>query len=233
MNAETEEENEDVSVCARYSKYPHWNSVLETQFLEDLVSCYPNTSGLDLELYFETDLDDGGGESRPFLETPTWSLSFLEGDSITPIKPVIIPIVQSSKKNRKRSGHCLSNRKLVKTSHYFNHEDWSELFLMQDLSGERFRYHYSSPDLSTDSSSDETSDGEHFEADNIESEDTLEQTETAEAPSKAPVRDAIRRRVEEATDKDRRLLKFKHEKDTWKKYYRPKKVSNIYLFCKF
>ena len=215
----TEEENEDVSVCSRYTKYPKWNSVLETQFLEDLVSYYPNTSGLDLDLYFETDLEDGGDQSRPLLQTPTWSLSLLEGDRLSPVKPVIIPIVQSSsKKKRKISGDTLSKSKLVKTSHYYNPEDWSALYLMQDLSGGRAWDHDSSPDLSSDSSSDD-------EAENTE--DEFEQTEAEEAPSKAPVSDAIRRKIEQTNKTDRRLLKFRLERNMWKKYSYSKKVTNI------
>ena len=167
MNAQVNE-NEDVSVCSRYTKYPQWDSVLETEFLDNLVSCYPNTSGLDLELYFERDLEDGGHKILPLLQTPTWSLSLLEGDNLSPVKPVIIPIVQSSsKKKRRRSGHSiqrtqhnsLKKSKSVKTSYYYNHDDWSELNLMQGLSGEKIGDQYSS----TDSSSDESFDNAHVE----------------------------------------------------------------------
>ena len=218
MNATEEEKNEDVSVCARYTKYPQWDSVLETQFLEDLVNCYPNTSGLDLELYFETDLDDGGDQSRPLLQTPTWSLSLLEGDRLTPVKPVIIPIVQSSKKKRKTSGESLGKSKLVKTSHYSNPEDWSDLYLMQDLSGERVRDYGSSSDLSTYTSSED--DEDEYTEDEVE--------QTGEGPSKAPVSDAIRRKIEQAPKTDRRLLKFRLEKHSWKKYSQPEKVRNVH-----
>ena len=242
MNVAEEEEYEDVSVCARYRKYPQWNSVLETEFLDDLVRCYPNTSGLDLDLYFESDPEDGGGQRRPLLQTPTWSLSLIEGDRLSPIKPVIIPIVQSSKKKRRRSGHLIERSKinsskkgrLVKTSNYYNHKDWSELYLLQNLSGEESRNQYSSTDSSTDLSNDVifeniyAEDNADFNDFDMEDEDVSEQTE--ETTSKAPVRDAIRKQIEES--KDRRLLKFRHEKDTWKKYNHPAKVANLNIVFK-
>ena len=241
MNAQVNE-NEDVSVCSRYTKYPNWDSVLETEFLDNLVSCYPNTSGLDLELYFERDLEDGGHKSLPLLQTPTWSLSLLEGDNLSPVKPVIIPIVQSSsKKIRRRSGqsiertqhNSLKKSKFVKTSYYFNHEDWSELHLMQDLSGEKIGDPCSSTDMSTDSSSDETFDKAHVEKTDEDQhpdtagEELLEQTEIERAQCKAPVRNAIRRQIEEAKATDRWLVKFRLERDTWNKYHNPKKVTKV------
>ena len=239
MNAQVNE-NEDVSVCSRYTKYPQWDSVLETEFLDNLVSCYPNTSGLDLELYFERDLEDGGHKILPLLQTPTWSLSLLEGDNLSPVKPVIIPIVQSSsKKKRRRSGHSiqrtqhnsLKKSKSVKTSYYYNHDDWSELHLMQGLSGEKIGDQYSSTDISTDSSSDESFDNAHVEETdenqhrNTAGEERLEQIEIAQC--KAPVRDVIRRQIEEAKATDRWLVKFRLERDTWNKYHHPKKVTKV------
>ena len=236
MNAQV---NEDVSVCYRYSKHPHWNSILETKFLENLVSCYPNTSGLDLELYFEPDREGRGHQSAPLLETPSWTLSLLEGDNLSPVKPVIIPIMKSSsKKKRTRSGHSiegtqhnsLKKRKFVKTSLYNHEEDWSELYLMQHLSGERIEDNYSSSDMSSDSSSDESFDNTHVEEidedqhPDTADEELLKQTEIARAQSKAPVRDAIRRQIEQTKATDRWLVKLRLERDTWNKYHHPKKV---------
>ena len=242
MNAQV---NEEVSVCSRYSKCHQWNSVLEAKFLENLVSCYPNTSGLDLELYFEPDREDRGHKSAPLLETPSWSLSLLEGDNLSPVKPVIIPIMKSSsKKKRTRSGHSiegtqhnsLKKRKFVKTSHYNHEEDWSELYLMQDLSGERIDDNYSSSDMSSDSSSDESFDNTHVEeSDEDQHQDTtaeelLKQTEKARDRCKAPVRDAIRRQIEQTKATDRWLVKFRLERDTWNKYHHPKEVTKVVDF---
>ena len=229
-----EEEKEDVSICSRYTKYPHWNSVLETEFMEDLVSCYPNTSGLDLEMYFENKCEDGG--NRPVLETPSWSLSLLEcegdGSSNVVNKPIVIPIMHSIKKKRKicdssidsSCSNSLKKSKVSRASHYCNHEDMSELYLIQDIcvSGKRFVDQESS---STDDE-DEVQNPEIFDKkrmyhpDRAAEEVLLMQKKSAGAHCKEfrrnPVRDGIRRTVQEALDK--RVIKFKHEEEIWKKY---------------
>ena len=114
-----------------------------------------------------------------------------------------------------------------KTSYYYNHDDWSELNLMQGLSGEKIGDQYSS----TDSSSDESFDNAHVEETdenqhrNTAGEERLEQIEIAQC--KAPVRDVIRRQIEEAKATDRWLVKFRLERDTWNKYHHPKKVTKV------
>ena len=76
------EYEEDKSVCSRYRKYSYWNPVLETEFLETLVSSYPTTvAGSRPEFHTEEivegkeTLDD---ELEPLMETRTWSLSLLD-----------------------------------------------------------------------------------------------------------------------------------------------------------
>ena len=75
------EDEEDLSVGARYNKYSYWNGVLEAEFLETLVEEYPSiyeekswnsfSSSDDCEEDFEDH------ESFPLIETDSWSLALL------------------------------------------------------------------------------------------------------------------------------------------------------------
>ena len=76
------EYEEDKSVCSRYRKYSYWNPVLETEFLETLVSSYPTKVPGSRPAFHTEEIIEGkealDNGLEPLMETRTWSLSLLD-----------------------------------------------------------------------------------------------------------------------------------------------------------
>ena len=125
-----------LSVSNRYSKYPYWNVLLESEFLQNVANPKYNAENSEDEAPLE-----------PLIETPNWSLTILpeiQENLTRNFKSKSVPdrIKERLKKNKLK----LQEQKELQ-GRIFNVEgDWDELFLVQRSLGLEDRRMYPEPD---------------------------------------------------------------------------------------
>ena len=141
-------DEEDVSVCARYRKYKYWNPVLESEFLQNLVSDFPNSIGISDQDYFGFE-ETEEQKPQPLITTSTWTLSLLEDelqrrcgdDNEVDVKSdnFLHQLAKRKKKVKVKKNSLLRNersryleRKETISSELDEHH-WSDLFLVQTV----------------------------------------------------------------------------------------------------
>ena len=139
-------DEEDVSVCARYRKYKYWNPVLESEFLQNLVSDFPNSTGISDQNYFGFE-EIGEQKPQPLITTSTWTLSLLEDgvqrqfEDEVDLKSdnFLHQLAKKKKKVKVKKNSLLRNeksryleRKETISSELDEHH-WSDLFLVQTV----------------------------------------------------------------------------------------------------
>ena len=114
-----------VSVSDRYSKYPYWNVLLESEFLQNVADPKYNAENSQDEALLE-----------PLIETPSWSLTILPEiqENLTrnfQSGNVMKRLTQRQKKNKLK----LKKQKELQGRVYNIKGDWDDLFLVQKRLG--------------------------------------------------------------------------------------------------
>ena len=150
---EVEDDNVSVSVSDRYSKYPYWNVLLESEFLQKVAN--PKYSA-------ENSADDAP-PLEPLIETPSWSLTILPE-----IQENLTRNFQSENVTKRLARRLKKNELKLKEQkelqelqgRIFNIKgDWDDLFLVQRRLGlEDPRRYPDASDVDTESDDELTYD---------------------------------------------------------------------------
>jgi len=111
-----------VSLSNRYSKYPYWNVLLESELLQGLVSA-ETTEDIDINHHLE-----------PLIETPSWSLSILpEIEKNMTRNFQSVPVMNRLNKRLRKNKLKLKEQKSLKGKIFNRKEDWDSLMLVQRM----------------------------------------------------------------------------------------------------
>ena len=125
-----------LSVSNRYSKYPYWNVLLESEFLQEVANPKYNAENSEDEAPLE-----------PLIETPNWSLTILPEIQENLTRNFKSETVTERLKRRKKKNELKLKERKELQGRIFNVEgDWDELFLVQRRLGLEEPRRYPDPD---------------------------------------------------------------------------------------
>jgi len=220
--------DEDVSLYARFKRFPYWNAVLETEFLENLVRPYSSNNRLGCKNFFDHEVDNDENDHLQVMKSKYWSLSLKENEicNLTDDHPE----TGSSESGTENNIYVKVNKRLLETKkqvirnqmkkyhkkyldkkdngsiHWTKDEDekddWSDLFLVQKALNKEM-------DVDADRNPDVNDKDEEelvYDLDLVEKLVNSERNNSGEGCAEYrsnTIRDEIKRKIQDSSDRHR------------------------------